>query len=193
MSLISELLEKPASLSTASKYTAMNGYIYLSSGAMFIFWPGAVQTLFRDAAFRWQRRGALSCDGYDGCSHRLALLVRRSVRWATSRRCVCARSMGARSRGARAARYRWRLSSYVPGICASRRLARHRRLDAPQPHRLIALRPAVHAPAVGRSVFSSDRRSDARGGIRTPDSESKAPSIPRWSCKEPPRLSRTRS
>ena len=51
MSLISELLEKPASLSAASKYTVMNGFIYLGAGAMFIFWPGAVQTLFRDAPF----------------------------------------------------------------------------------------------------------------------------------------------
>ena len=51
MSLISELLERPSSLSSASKYTAMNGYIYLGAGAMFIFWPGAVQTLFRDAPF----------------------------------------------------------------------------------------------------------------------------------------------
>ena len=51
MSLISELLEKPPSLSTASKYTAMNGYIYLGAGAVFIVWPGAVQTLFMDPPF----------------------------------------------------------------------------------------------------------------------------------------------
>ena len=51
MSLISDLLEKPASLSTASKYTAMNGFIYLGAGAVFILWPGAVQTLFMDAPF----------------------------------------------------------------------------------------------------------------------------------------------
>ena len=51
MSLISELLEKPASLSTASKYTAMNGFIYLGAGAVFILWPGAVQTLLRDPPF----------------------------------------------------------------------------------------------------------------------------------------------
>jgi len=29
----------------------MNGFIYLGAGAVFIFWPGAVQTLFRDAPF----------------------------------------------------------------------------------------------------------------------------------------------
>ena len=51
MSLISELLERPATLSRASKYTAMNGFIYLGAGAVFILWPGAVQTLFMDAPF----------------------------------------------------------------------------------------------------------------------------------------------
>jgi len=48
MSLISELLEKPATLSAASKYTAMNSYVCLGAGAVFILWPG-VETLFRDA------------------------------------------------------------------------------------------------------------------------------------------------
>ena len=51
MSLIGDLLEKPASLSAASKYTVMNGFIYLGAGAMFILWPGSVQTLFMDAPF----------------------------------------------------------------------------------------------------------------------------------------------
>ena len=51
MSLIKDLLEKPPNLSTASKYTAMNGVLYLATGALFIAWPGVVQTLFMDAAF----------------------------------------------------------------------------------------------------------------------------------------------
>ena len=51
MSFIGDLLEKPLNLSIASKYTAMNGFIYLGLGSLFIFWPGAVQTLFRDAPF----------------------------------------------------------------------------------------------------------------------------------------------
>ncbi len=29
----------------------MNGYVYLSLGALFVIWPGAVQTLFRDDEF----------------------------------------------------------------------------------------------------------------------------------------------
>lgn len=51
MSFFSDLLEKPANLSTASKYPVMNGFIYLAFGALFIVWPGAVQTIFMDAPF----------------------------------------------------------------------------------------------------------------------------------------------
>ena len=51
MSFFSDLLEKPANLSTASKYAAMNGFIYLALGGLLIVWPGAVQTIFRDAPF----------------------------------------------------------------------------------------------------------------------------------------------
>jgi hypothetical protein len=51
MSFASDLLEKPPHLSRASKWTTLNGYIYLSLGALFVVWPGAVQTLFRDGEF----------------------------------------------------------------------------------------------------------------------------------------------
>ena len=51
MSFFNDLLEKPANLSTASKYSVMNGFIYLGAGALLIVWPGAVQTLFRDDEF----------------------------------------------------------------------------------------------------------------------------------------------
>jgi hypothetical protein len=51
MSLIKDLLEKPPNLSTASKYTTMNGVIYLATGALFIAWPGVVQTIFMDPTF----------------------------------------------------------------------------------------------------------------------------------------------
>lgn len=51
MTFFNDLLEKPASLSTASKYAVMNGYIYLAIGALFIIWPGAVQTIFMDRPF----------------------------------------------------------------------------------------------------------------------------------------------
>jgi len=51
MSFTADLLEKPPALSKASQWTAMNGYIYLSLGALFAIWPGAVQSLFRDDEF----------------------------------------------------------------------------------------------------------------------------------------------
>jgi hypothetical protein len=58
MSLVNDLLDKPPNLSIASKYTAMNGVVYLATGALFIGWPGVVQTLFMDVAFV-AREGAL--------------------------------------------------------------------------------------------------------------------------------------
>lgn len=51
MSLIKTLLERPATWSAASRYTAINGLLYLGAGALFLVWPGSVQTLFRDAPF----------------------------------------------------------------------------------------------------------------------------------------------
>jgi len=51
MSLIKDLLDKPASLSTASRYTVMNGFIYLGFGALLIAWPGVTQTIFMDRDF----------------------------------------------------------------------------------------------------------------------------------------------
>jgi len=51
MSFMSDLLEMPASRTTASKYTAMNGFIYLGLGALFLLWPDAVQMIFRDEPF----------------------------------------------------------------------------------------------------------------------------------------------
>src|SRR6476660_7577613 len=51
MSLIKDLLERPFDQAITSKYTAMNGLIYLGFGALVLVWPGIVQTIFRDAAF----------------------------------------------------------------------------------------------------------------------------------------------
>jgi hypothetical protein len=51
MTFFNDLLEKPAQLSTASKYAVMNGYLYLAFGGLLIVWPGAVQAIFMDAPF----------------------------------------------------------------------------------------------------------------------------------------------
>ena len=51
MSLIKDLLERPFDQAITSKYTAMNGLIYLGAGTLVLIWPGMVQTIFRDASF----------------------------------------------------------------------------------------------------------------------------------------------
>jgi hypothetical protein len=47
MSLIEDLLERPFDQAITSKYTAMNGLIYLGVGTLVLIWPGMVQTIFR--------------------------------------------------------------------------------------------------------------------------------------------------
>ena len=51
MSLMKDLLERPFDQAITSKYTVMNGLIYLAIGALLLVWPGMVQTIFRDSAF----------------------------------------------------------------------------------------------------------------------------------------------
>jgi hypothetical protein len=51
MSLIADLRNSPATLATSSKFTALNGIIYLAAGTLLMVWPGAVQALFRDSDF----------------------------------------------------------------------------------------------------------------------------------------------
>src|ERR1700688_1041252 len=51
MSYVTDLLGKPPGLSAASKYTAMDGLLYLATGALLVAWPGVTQTIFMDAPF----------------------------------------------------------------------------------------------------------------------------------------------
>ena len=71
MSFMSDLLEMPASRTTASKYTAMNGFIYLGLGALFLLWPEAVQTIFRDEPFA----------GHEGALFRVIGLTVMVIGW----------------------------------------------------------------------------------------------------------------
>jgi hypothetical protein len=48
---MNDLLERPFDQAITSKYTAMNGLIYLGFGGLVLIWPGMVQTVFRDTAF----------------------------------------------------------------------------------------------------------------------------------------------
>ena len=45
MSLMEDLLERPFDQAITSKYTAMNGLIYLGAGTLVLIWPGIVQTM----------------------------------------------------------------------------------------------------------------------------------------------------
>jgi hypothetical protein len=63
MSLINELLARPPNLPTMSKYTALNGVIYLAAGAMLVAWPGATQALFMDRAFVGDEQGLVRVMG----------------------------------------------------------------------------------------------------------------------------------
>jgi hypothetical protein len=51
MSLLKHLLETPPRLSTASRYTVLNGIVYLGSGTLLMVWPGVTQTVFGERAF----------------------------------------------------------------------------------------------------------------------------------------------
>lgn len=51
MSLLKTLMQTPDRLSTASRYTVFNGWIYLGSGALLIAWPGMLQALLMERAF----------------------------------------------------------------------------------------------------------------------------------------------
>jgi hypothetical protein len=49
--LLADLMAKPVSLSHPSRYTVMNGVLYLGAGALLIAWPDATQVIFMDRAF----------------------------------------------------------------------------------------------------------------------------------------------
>ena len=59
MSPIEIALEKPANLSTASKYTVFNGFVYIGLGVLLILWPGAIQTLLGERPFVGDEQGLI--------------------------------------------------------------------------------------------------------------------------------------
>jgi hypothetical protein len=96
MSLISTILEPRTNPSTPPKYTALNGWIYLTIGVVLILWPRAVQTLFRDRPFLGSEQGLVRALG-------LAVVVIGWLPfWRASRqpprgRCKCDRPMDFRA------------------------------------------------------------------------------------------------
>lgn len=51
MSLLSDLKQKPSSLSPASKFISISGIILIFVGLLFLIWPGITQTVYKDAPF----------------------------------------------------------------------------------------------------------------------------------------------
>jgi hypothetical protein len=64
MSLIGNLRYRSPNLSTASKYTAINGVIYLGAGALLLAWPGATQIVFREPDFVGHEQGLIRVIGF---------------------------------------------------------------------------------------------------------------------------------
>ena len=131
MSFFSDLLEKPANLSTESKYAVMNGYIYLAIGATLIVWPGAVQTIFMDRPFVGHESALFRVIGMRWPS--LAGFTYSAVVPALANSARLPYSIGwCSSWSARTPRDSGRFSSYVGGVCDSRPYTRHRCLGDPQ-------------------------------------------------------------
>jgi hypothetical protein len=63
MPLVRDLLQRPSTLASTSRYTVANGLLYLGGGALLLVWPGATQVLFRDAAFVGHEAGLLRAMG----------------------------------------------------------------------------------------------------------------------------------
>lgn len=63
MPLVRDLLQRPADLPFTSRYTVVNGLLYLGAGAVLVVWPGAAQALFRDDAFVGHEAGLLRAVG----------------------------------------------------------------------------------------------------------------------------------
>ena len=131
MLLFTDLLEKPSNLSTPSKYTVMNGALYLGVGVLMIAWPGMVHTLFRDAPFV----------GQEGALFRVIGLLLVVVGWlifsgvvrsASTRRRFCYRPIDIRSAGISPLGVRWGVPSSAGDIRDYRSLAGNWRLGSPQ-------------------------------------------------------------
>jgi hypothetical protein len=63
VSFVDDLLATLPIQSTLSKYTMLNGVIYLATGVLLILWPGATQTLFFDPPFVGHEEGLMRVIG----------------------------------------------------------------------------------------------------------------------------------
>lgn len=63
MSLLSDLLNRPAHQSAASRFNEIGGWLYMAAGGLILVWPGAVQTLFLEADFVGQEAALMRVIG----------------------------------------------------------------------------------------------------------------------------------
>lgn len=63
MQLINDLFEKSPKQTAVSRYTALNGVLYVGVGGLLTVWPSATQTLLRDPAFVGQEEGLVRIIG----------------------------------------------------------------------------------------------------------------------------------
>ena len=63
MQLINDLFEKSPNQTVISRYTSLNGVLYLGAGALLLLWPGSVQTLLGDPAFVGREEGLIRVIG----------------------------------------------------------------------------------------------------------------------------------
>ena len=63
INLFNDPLAKPTKLTTSSKYTELNGLIYLLVGVLLVIWPRLAQTLFMERAFVADEQGLIRVIG----------------------------------------------------------------------------------------------------------------------------------
>jgi uncharacterized protein YjeT (DUF2065 family) len=63
INLFNDLLAKPTKLTISSKYTELNGLIYLLVGVLLVIWPRLAQTLFLERAFVADEQGLMRVIG----------------------------------------------------------------------------------------------------------------------------------
>ena len=63
MSILRCLFDMPKQLGNASRFTILNGLLYMAAGALLMVWPGAVQTLFFENEFVGNESGLMRVIG----------------------------------------------------------------------------------------------------------------------------------
>lgn len=63
MSILKTLMEIPQTLSKASRYTAMNGVIYMAFGTLMLIMPDVVRSIYMEPAFVGREEGLVRLVG----------------------------------------------------------------------------------------------------------------------------------